>query len=257
MSSLAPAVVIGYLAYHLAPRESQRPGAVQAPFPPQSDAARAPPAIQPAPLVARPCRLQPPLTDADRKPMLDALRPLVAREEVRYPYLSRDVPRRRFLPAGSAVHPRRTPLGPSVAQSGIFVALALAATLGLARRWWWARMLSVSLALGVLFAAVISSVKWQVPRLGATSTPPTPSPRLRRGKQGRRAKCGQAGALPPASGVTRGSLEPAIESHAEGVGGRWVCSNPGAASSNGSPIRPPVPAGWLTAPNAATNQQAP
>jgi hypothetical protein len=41
------------------------------------------------------CRFQPPLTVADRKPLLDALRPLVAREEVRNPSLARDS--REFL----------------------------------------------------------------------------------------------------------------------------------------------------------------
>ena len=34
--------------------------------------------------------------------------------------------------------------------------LALAAAMGLARSWWWARMLTVSLALAVLYPAIIS-----------------------------------------------------------------------------------------------------
>lgn len=47
-------------------------------------------------------------------------------------------------------------------QYGLAFALTLAATLGLARRWWWARMLSISLALDVLFVAIRSSVTWGV-----------------------------------------------------------------------------------------------
>jgi hypothetical protein len=45
-------------------------------------------------------------------------------------------------------------------QYGFLLALALAATLGLARRWWWARMLGTSLAISVLFPAVQSSLEW-------------------------------------------------------------------------------------------------
>jgi hypothetical protein len=47
-------------------------------------------------------------------------------------------------------------------QCGFALALTLAATLGLARRSWWARMLSISLALDVLLVAIRSSVNWGV-----------------------------------------------------------------------------------------------
>jgi hypothetical protein len=54
------------------------------------------------PLVAPTCRLQPPPVLADREPMLDALRRLIATEEERYPYLA-DNDRTiaaRFAPCG-------------------------------------------------------------------------------------------------------------------------------------------------------------
>jgi hypothetical protein len=107
VSSVAAAVVlIGHFAYHLTSRGAQRPGTAQAPVTLQSAAAPPLPVVQTEPLVARPCRLEPPLTVADRKPMLDALRPLVAREEVRYPYLAGDAREllRRFEACSVDVH---------------------------------------------------------------------------------------------------------------------------------------------------------
>ena len=53
--------------------------------------APAPFVTEPAPpLVVPTCRLQAPLTEADREPMLAALRQLVARDAHRYPYLAAD-----------------------------------------------------------------------------------------------------------------------------------------------------------------------
>jgi len=40
-----------------------------------------------APLLPPSCRLEPPLAQADREPMLTALRQLIARDERRYPRL--------------------------------------------------------------------------------------------------------------------------------------------------------------------------
>jgi hypothetical protein len=57
------------------------------------------------PLVAPTCRLQPPPAVADREPMLDALRQLIAREEKRYPTLADNdlTIVGRFDPCGVAV----------------------------------------------------------------------------------------------------------------------------------------------------------
>jgi hypothetical protein len=105
-SSVAAAVLVGHLAYHLISREAPRLRIAQSPVPRHSAAAVALPALQTEPLVARPCRLEPPLTVADRKPMLDALRPLIAREEMQYPYLARDAREllRRFEACSVDVH---------------------------------------------------------------------------------------------------------------------------------------------------------
>ena len=76
---------------------------VAAPATPTSLATEAPP-----PLVAPACRLQAPLTEADREPMLAALRRLIAREQRRYPYLADDGRRflRRFEACGVDVRER-------------------------------------------------------------------------------------------------------------------------------------------------------
>jgi hypothetical protein len=95
LSSVAAAVLIGHLFYHLASRGVRSPGTAHPRAPLPSAAEPQLPVIQTEPPVARPCRLDPPLTVADQKPMLEALRPLVAHEEVRYPYLARDA--REFL----------------------------------------------------------------------------------------------------------------------------------------------------------------
>jgi hypothetical protein len=60
------------------------------------------------PLVVPTCRLQPPLTEADREPMLAALRQLIAREAHRYPYLADDGQKvlRSFETCGVRVHER-------------------------------------------------------------------------------------------------------------------------------------------------------
>jgi hypothetical protein len=60
------------------------------------------------PLVAPTCRLQPPPGLADREPMLDALRRLIATEEERYPYLADndETIAARFAPCGVAVRGR-------------------------------------------------------------------------------------------------------------------------------------------------------
>jgi hypothetical protein len=96
VSVIAAVVVVGHLVYHLAPRRpAWHPPVVRATFkaalPPKPWAA-GPVAtyIKTAPVIPRACQLQPPLTEADREPMLDALRPLVERMDRRYPYLTRE-----------------------------------------------------------------------------------------------------------------------------------------------------------------------
>jgi len=91
VSRLAALVVLGHLAYHLAPRLAPSPGAMQARVGPTPTA---PAVVETASLIARSCRLQPPLaaqsgqSGTDPQPMLAALRQLIAREEERYPYLA-------------------------------------------------------------------------------------------------------------------------------------------------------------------------
>ena len=88
---LAAVVVIGHVVPHLMARRDRAP---------QSAAALSAPGVT-APLIAPSCRLQPPLTEADRRPMLAAL-------TLRYPYLTaehRDL-FRRFQTCG--VDMRRT-----------------------------------------------------------------------------------------------------------------------------------------------------
>jgi hypothetical protein len=94
---IAAAIVVGHVMPHLLAtryRTSEpriaRPSAVRGESPP---------------LVAPTCRLQPPPAVADREPMLDALRQLIAREEKRYPYLADNdlTIVSRFDPCGVAV----------------------------------------------------------------------------------------------------------------------------------------------------------
>jgi hypothetical protein len=87
VSRLAALVVVGHLAYHLAPRLAPSPGVTQARVGP----APVPAVVETASVIARSCRLQPPLATqdgGDPQPMLAALRQLIAREEERYPYLA-------------------------------------------------------------------------------------------------------------------------------------------------------------------------
>jgi hypothetical protein len=98
VSVIAAAVVVGHLAYHLVPRRPTRqPSVATTVLPPRPWAAgpvatymKTAAVIPPAPVIPQACRLQPPLTEADWKPMLAALRPLVERTDRRYPYLARD-----------------------------------------------------------------------------------------------------------------------------------------------------------------------
>jgi hypothetical protein len=97
VSIIAAVVVVGHLAYHLVPRHlaarrpTRQPPVLTAALPPKPWVA-GPVAtyIKTAPVLPRACRLQPPLTEADWKPMLAALKPLVAREVRRYPNLASD-----------------------------------------------------------------------------------------------------------------------------------------------------------------------
>jgi hypothetical protein len=94
---IAAAILVGHVAPHLLAthrRTSDPPVALQFALGGESP-----------PLVAPTCRLQPPPAVADREPMLDALRQLIAREEKRYPYLA-DNDRTilgRFEPCGAVV----------------------------------------------------------------------------------------------------------------------------------------------------------
>jgi hypothetical protein len=98
VSLIAAGIVIGHVAPHWFASRFHRPPppqALQLEVAETAVVARpatfAPPATDaPAPLVAPACRLQPPLTEADREPMLAALRKLIAREQRRYPYLADD-----------------------------------------------------------------------------------------------------------------------------------------------------------------------
>jgi len=85
VSVIAACILVGHVVPHLlAPHRpaqrtvvSARPRAVMTP--------RAAP--ETAPLLPPSCRLEPPLAQADREPMLAALRQLIARDERRYPRL--------------------------------------------------------------------------------------------------------------------------------------------------------------------------
>jgi hypothetical protein len=108
VSLIAAGIVIGHVAPHwLASR-------VHRPAPPMPATPTSPPTEAPPPLVAPACRLQAPLTEADREPMLAALRRLIAREQRRYPklpnlpYLADDGRRflRRFEACGVDVRER-------------------------------------------------------------------------------------------------------------------------------------------------------
>jgi hypothetical protein len=102
VSVIAAAVVVGHLAYHLVPVPlvpHRRPTWHQPVVTPTLAVALPPkpwaagPAttyIKTAPVLPTACRLQPPLTEADWKPMLAALKPLVERTDRLYPSLARD-----------------------------------------------------------------------------------------------------------------------------------------------------------------------
>ncbi|HXU00939.1 MAG TPA: hypothetical protein VN903_08105 [Polyangia bacterium] len=80
---IAACIVIGHVVPHLlAPHDPLQRAPLVAP--PQ--ASHAP--LEAAPLLPPTCRLQPPLADADREPMLAALRQLIARDEQGYPRLT-------------------------------------------------------------------------------------------------------------------------------------------------------------------------
>jgi hypothetical protein len=94
---IAAAVMVGHVIPHLisehrpTPPTTPPPSAAPANLPPKPWGAGSPaaPVRTAPPLVVRTCRLQPPLTDADWQPLLDALRPLVAREDRRAPIMAR------------------------------------------------------------------------------------------------------------------------------------------------------------------------
>jgi hypothetical protein len=97
VSGIAAAVVAGHLGYHMAPSRPPPPVAVGPGVASPSlvlatpALVEAPPAaFDAAPSPSVPCALQRPLTKADWKPMLDALRPLVARYELKSPDYARD-----------------------------------------------------------------------------------------------------------------------------------------------------------------------
>jgi hypothetical protein len=81
VSIVAAGIVMGHVAPHLLGRLHRVP-----PSPTHAQAARA----EAPPLLPPVCRLQPPLAEADREPMLEALRQLIARDGLPYPYLAAD-----------------------------------------------------------------------------------------------------------------------------------------------------------------------
>jgi hypothetical protein len=103
---IAAAVLVGHVVPHLLLQRCawQPPADAPPSLPPKPwTAGPTAPALPPAPpLVTRTCRLQPPLTEADWKPMLAALRPLVAREDLQFPVMAsvRDEFLRRFEACG-------------------------------------------------------------------------------------------------------------------------------------------------------------
>jgi hypothetical protein len=116
VSLIAAGIVIGHVAPHWLASRVHRP---KPPPTRQADIAdiahiaevAAPTSLAteaPPPLVAPACRLQAPLTEADREPMLAALRRLITREQHRYPYLADDGRRflRRFEACGVDVRER-------------------------------------------------------------------------------------------------------------------------------------------------------
>src|SRR5262249_51825010 len=99
VSCIAALVVAGHLAYHLVPRPwAEAPVAAVSLPPSPGVSGPPPPAVGPPPLVVSTCRLQPPLREeADREPMLAALRQLIAREVLSYPHLAGDGDGRNVL----------------------------------------------------------------------------------------------------------------------------------------------------------------
>src|SRR6185503_18034667 len=80
VSVIAACIVVGHVVPHLL--------AHRAPCPAHPHAVLVPrPAHETPPLLPPTCRLEPPLAQADREPMLAALRQLIARDERRYPRL--------------------------------------------------------------------------------------------------------------------------------------------------------------------------
>ncbi len=95
VSVIAGCVVVGHVVPHLLaphPATPRPPATLQSLVTADlaADPAAGPAGADPPSLVVPTCRLQPPLTASDREPMLDALRPLVARTDRLYPYLAPD-----------------------------------------------------------------------------------------------------------------------------------------------------------------------
>jgi hypothetical protein len=113
VSLIAAGIVIGHVAPHWLASRVHRPAPPPIRQSPEIAVVAAPPtltslATEAPPLVAPACRLQAPLTEADREPMLAALRRLIAREQHRYPYLADDGRKflRRFEACGVDVRER-------------------------------------------------------------------------------------------------------------------------------------------------------
>lgn len=104
---IAAAVAVGHVGPHLLAALRRTSGTSATSHPPPA-ALWSAPASESAALVAPVCRLQPPPAVADREPMLDALRRLIATEEERYPYLADNDETivARFAPCGVAVRGR-------------------------------------------------------------------------------------------------------------------------------------------------------
>ena len=80
VSVIAACIVVGHVVPHLLAHRAISPAHPHAVVVPR-------PARETPPLLPPSCRLEPPLADADKEPMLAALRQLIARDERRYPRL--------------------------------------------------------------------------------------------------------------------------------------------------------------------------